>query len=100
MEESEESEEEEENEEIEQQNLNEKDEKFLDLNEESKNKRKSKKKENIEKLNISDFKEDPSLTIKDHNIIEECCVECNEKNIWKQITSRKRSPRIQRKNNS
>ena len=85
VEESEESEEEEENEEIEQQNLNEKDEKFLDLNVEGKNKRKSKKKENIEKLNISDFKEDPSLTIKDHNIIEECCVECNEKNIFRAI---------------
>ena len=81
----EESEEEEENEEIDENNLNQKIEKFLNLNEENKNKRKSKKKENIEKLNINDYKEDPSITLKDHNIIEDCCLECNEKNIFRAI---------------
>ena len=81
----EESEEEEEIEEIDENNLKQKDEKFLNLNEENKNKRKSKKKENIEKLNINDYKEDPSITLKDHNIIEDCCLECNEKNIFRAI---------------
>ena len=86
--ESEESDEEEENEEIEEQNTNKKEEKFLDINTDiniTKNKKKLNKKENIEKINIDDYKEDPSISIKDHNIIEECCIECNEKNIYRAI---------------
>ena len=82
-EELEESEDEEENEDIEEQNIN-KVNKAISLNDD-KNKRKSKKKENIEKININDFKEDPSITCKNHNIIEDCCIECNEKNIYRAI---------------
>ena len=82
-EELEESEDEEENEDIEEQNIN-KVNKSISLNDD-KNKRKSKKKENIEKININDFKEDPSITCKNHNIIEDCCIECNEKNIYRAI---------------
>ena len=87
--ESEESSEEEENEDIEEQNTNKKEEKYLDLNIDinniTKNKKKLNKKENIEKISINDYKEDPSITIKDHNIIEDCCIECNEKNIYRAI---------------
>ena len=47
-------------------------------------KKKSKKK-NIEEVNIDDYDEDDSLTIHNHNIIEDCCLACNEKNIFRAI---------------
>jgi len=46
---------------------------------------KKSKKINIEDLNIDDYDEDNSLTIKNHNIIEDCCLACNEKNIFRAI---------------
>ena len=85
IEEEEESEDIEENEKKEDNIIKEKEEKFLPISNESDNKRKSRKKEDIEKINISDYQEDPSLTCKNHNIIEECCLECNERNIFRAI---------------
>ena len=46
---------------------------------------KKSKKINIEDINIDDYDEDNSLTIKNHNIIEDCCLACNEKNIFRAI---------------
>ena len=46
---------------------------------------KKSKKISIEDINIDDYDEDNSLTIKNHNIIEDCCLACNEKNIFRAI---------------
>ena len=50
-----------------------------------KGKEKKSKKKNIEEININDYEEDNSLTIHNHNIIEDCCLACNEKNIFRAI---------------
>ena len=47
--------------------------------------KKKSKKINIEEIKIDDYKEDDSLTIHNHNIIEDCCLSCNEKNIFRAI---------------
>ena len=55
---------------------------------ESKSKSKSKpkkQKKDIQEIKIDDYVEDDSLTIHDHNIIEDCCLACNEKNIFRAI---------------
>ena len=52
----------------------------------SKSKSKPKKqKKDIQEINIEDYPEDNSLTIQNHNIIEDCCLACNEKNIFRAI---------------
>ena len=68
-------------------NQDKKEEVFIALNDKQNKKglKMSKIKENIESLNISDYQEDSSLTCKNHNIIEDCCLECNEKNIFRAI---------------
>ena len=47
--------------------------------------KKKPKKKNIEEVNINDYNPDESLSIKNHNIIEDCCLSCNEKNIFRAI---------------
>ena len=51
----------------------------------SEKKASKKKKKDIQDIHIDDFKEDESLTIHNHNIIEDCCLACNEKNIFRAI---------------
>ena len=51
----------------------------------SESKKSKKKKKNIEEINIDDYQEDDSLTNHNHNIIEDCCLACNEKNIFRAI---------------
>ena len=51
----------------------------------SEKKASKKKKKDIQDIYIDDFKEDESLTIHNHNIIEDCCLACNEKNIFRAI---------------
>ena len=52
--------------------------------EEKKLKKKPNKK-GIEDVNINDYNPDASLSIKNHNIIDDCCLACNEKNIFRAI---------------
>ena len=77
-------------EQLEQANKNkskEKKEVFLPLDKTKKNKMN----ENIEKIDINDYKEDTSITCQNHNIIEDCCLECNEKNIFRAIKTNDKS---------
>ena len=46
---------------------------------------KKKKKRDIQEIKIDDYQEDESLTNHNHNIIEDCCLACNEKNIFRAI---------------
>ena len=48
-------------------------------------KKAKKQKKDIQEINIDDYKEDDSLTVHNHNIIEDCCLACNEKNIFRAI---------------
>ena len=45
----------------------------------------SRKKRDIQEIKIDDYKEDDSLTNHNHSIIEDCCLACNEKNIFRAI---------------
>ena len=52
----------------------------------SKSKTKPKKqKKDIQEINIDDYPLDNSLTEHNHDIIEDCCLSCNEKNIFRAI---------------
>ena len=54
----------------------------------SKTKPKQKKqKKDIQEINIDDYPEDNSLTLQNHNLIEDCCLSCNEKNIFRAINT-------------
>jgi hypothetical protein len=48
---------------------------------------KIKKKINISELKIDNYPEDPSISISNHEIIEDCCILCNEKNIIRAINT-------------
>ena len=48
-------------------------------------KKSKKKKKDIQEINIDDYLEDESLINHNHNIIEDCCLACNEKNIFRAI---------------
>ena len=55
---------------------------------EEKEKKKKKKKISLEEIKmkkINDYKINDSLLISNHNIIEDCCLVCNEKNIFRAI---------------
>ena len=48
---------------------------------------KIKKKINLSELKIDKYPEDPSISIVNHDIIEDCCILCNEKNLIRAINT-------------
>ena len=56
--------------------------------ENEKSKKPKKKQINLEEIQINDYKPDESILIHNHDIIEDCCLTCNEKNIFRAIKTK------------
>jgi len=61
--------------------------KYLNTQEESREIKMDKKKINLSEMKIDKYPEDPSISIVNHDLIEDCCILCNEKNLIRAINT-------------
>ena len=61
--------------------------KYLNTQEDSREIKMDKKKINLSEMKIDKYPEDPSISIVNHDIIEDCCILCNEKNLIRAINT-------------